>query len=155
MIIQQELEKTIKKIADALDHGNVIFPVAAKDYGKIKDQNDICINVFSYEDKVVCPIYISEKQFDDCMNVLMIHEGDKSHYVYIKDFNRLMFNKTKHKEKKLFCTRCLQNFSSESVLDRHKENCLIINGEQKVELSGVLLVLKIIRIKCEFYLNIF
>ena len=30
------------------------------------------------------------------MNVLMIHERNKSHYVYIKDFNRLMFNKTKN-----------------------------------------------------------
>ena len=62
--------------------------VCAKDYSRIEDQNDICINVFSYESKVVFPIYISEKEFDDCMNVLMIHEGDKSHYVYIKDFNR-------------------------------------------------------------------
>ena len=65
----------------------------------------------------------------------MIHEGNKSHHVHIKDFNRLMF-KTKHGEKKYFCTRCLQHFSSESVLDRHKENCLVINGKQRVKLSG-------------------
>ena len=26
-----------------------------------------------------------------------------NHYVYIKDFNRLMFNKTRHKSKKYFC----------------------------------------------------
>ena len=30
------------------------------------------------------------------MNVLMIHEENKSRYVHIKSFNRLMFNKTKH-----------------------------------------------------------
>ena len=29
----------------------------------------------------------------------------------------------------------LQHFSSENVLDKHKENCLIINGEQRVELN--------------------
>ena len=66
----------------------------------------------------------------------MIHDKDKFHYVYIKDFNRLMYNKTKHKEKKWFCMRCLQYFSSEIVLNKHKENCLLINGEQKVELSN-------------------
>ena len=69
------------------------------------------------------------------MNLLMIHEEHKSHYVYIKDFNRLMFNKTKNKNKKHFCMRCLQCFSSESILVKHKENCLIINGKQHVKLS--------------------
>ena len=76
------------------------------------------------------------------MNVFMIHDEaskaseDRFRYVYIKDFNRLMYNITKHKEKKLFCLRCLQNFSNKSVLDKYKENCLIINGTQKVELSN-------------------
>ena len=60
MIIRQGLKKD-KKIANTLNYANMNFPVSAKDYGKIEDQNDICINVFSYEDKVVCPIYISKK----------------------------------------------------------------------------------------------
>ena len=36
----------------------------------------------------------------------------KSHYAYIKDFNRLMFNKSKNKNKRYFCRYCLQCFSS-------------------------------------------
>ena len=31
--------------------------------------------------------------------------------------------------------RCLQHFSSENVLDKHKENGLVINGEQRVKLN--------------------
>ena len=65
----------------------------------------------------------------------MIHERNKSHYVYIKDFNRLMFSKTKNGNKKWFRIHCLQHFSSEIVLDKHKENFLVINGEQRVELN--------------------
>ena len=65
----------------------------------------------------------------------MIHEGDKSHYVYIKGFNRLMFNKTGNKNKKWFCMRCLQCFSSENILNKHKEDCLVVNGEQRVKLN--------------------
>ena len=102
----------------------------------IEDKNDICINVFSYEDKVICPVYVSTKEYDDCMNVLMIHKGDKSHYVYVKDFNRLMFNVNKNGGKKLLCMRCLQHFSSEIILKKHKENCLLVNGEQRVKLDG-------------------
>ena len=49
----------------------------------------------------------------------MIHEGNRSHYVYIKDFNRLKFSKSKNKNKKWFCMRCLQCFSSKKVLDMH------------------------------------
>ena len=41
---------------------------------------------------------------------------NKSHYVYIKDFNRLMFNKSQNKNKKHFCRYCSQCFSSESIL---------------------------------------
>ena len=69
------------------------------------------------------------------MDLLLIHEENKSHYVYIKDFNRFMFNKSKNKNKKHFCRYCLQYFSSESILTDYKENCLVINGKQCVKLS--------------------
>ena len=58
-----------------------------------------------------------------------------SHYVYIKDFDRIMFNKTKHKGKKYFCKNCLQCFSSEKILNEHKEDFLVINGKQNVKLE--------------------
>ena len=55
--------------------------------------------------------------------------------MYIKDFNRLMFSKTKTKYKKYFCMRCLQCFSSEKKLKEHKEDCLMINGKQNIKLE--------------------
>ena len=109
-----------RKIASALDYDGIKFPVGIKDVGVIEDKNEICINVFSYEDKIVCPVHISKKEYRDCMNLLMIHEGDKSHYVYVKDFNWLMFNVNKHGEKKWFWMRGLQHFSSEIILKKHK-----------------------------------
>ena len=69
------------------------------------------------------------------MDLLLIFDENKSHYVYIKDFNRLMFNKTKSKDKKYFRKCCLQCFSSEKVLTEHKENGLVINGKQNVKLG--------------------
>ena len=66
----------------------------------------------------------------------MILNENKSHYVYIKDFNRFMFNKTKCKNKIYFCKCCLQFLSSEQVLIEHGENGLIINGKQSVKLRG-------------------
>ena len=69
------------------------------------------------------------------MNLLLITDGDKTHNVYIKDFDRFMFHKTKNKSKKYFCKSCLQCFSSKNMLMKHKEACLSINGAQSVRLE--------------------
>ena len=63
-------------------------------------------------------------------DLLLVIDENKSHYVYIKVFDRFMFHKTKNKNKKYFCKSCLQCFSSKNVLTEHKEICLNINGAQ-------------------------
>ena len=67
--------------------------------------------------------------------MLLLINDDKSHYVYIKDFDTFMFHKTKSKNKKRFCKSCLQCFSSENVLIKHKEDCLSISGQQSKNLE--------------------
>ena len=66
-----------------------------KDFSKIDVNSNICINVFGYENKLVFPIYVSDQKFEDSMDLLLLIDDDKSHYVYIKDFDRFMFHKTK------------------------------------------------------------
>ena len=74
-----------------------------------------------YENRLVFPIYISDQKFKDSMDLLLLIDNDKSHYVYIQDFNGFTFHKTKNKNKKWFCKSCLQCFSSENVLIKHKK----------------------------------
>ena len=66
---------------------------------------------------------------------MLLINDDHSHYMYIKDFNTFMFRKTKNKNKKWFCKSCLQCFSSENVLIKHREDCLSINGQQSVDVE--------------------
>ena len=80
------------------------------------------------------PVYLSEQKFNDNMNLLLIANEFKSHYVYIKDFDKFMFNRTKNK--KHFCKCCLQSFSSKEILIEHKKDCLVINGKQSVKLKS-------------------
>ena len=68
------------------------------------------------------------------MNLLLITEDEKKHYVLIKDFNAFMYNQSKHKERKHFCIYCLQCFSSERILANHVNNCLTINGAQAINM---------------------
>ena len=58
--------------------------------------------MFVYENELVFPIYVSDKRINDSIDLLLLIKDDKSHYVYIKDFNKFMFYKTKNKNKKWF-----------------------------------------------------
>ena len=93
------------------------------------------VNVFGYENKVY-PLYISKKSYNQMLNSLLITEKDKSHYVFIKDFNRLIFSRTNIKKN---CMSCLQSFTTEEILSNHKKQCLLINGCQAVNYeSGII-----------------
>ena len=106
---------------------------------RIEKQNEININVFGYdsERKSAFPIRVSREKYDDHMELLYL-EGElnvnshvNSHYVLIKDFNRFMFNFTKHKGRKNFCMYC---FYSNISLAKHKVDCMVINGVQAIQL---------------------
>ena len=87
------------------------------------------------------------------MDLLLISDKEKSHYVYIKDFDRFMLHKTKNKNKKYFCKSCLQCFHCKNVLNNHKKVCLKINGEQAEKLEKRTIELKTIFNKYQFHLK--
>ena len=93
-------------------------------------------NVFCYDNKLTYPIYLSDQKFNDKIDLLLISNEFKSHYVYVKDFDRFKFHKTKNRNKKHFCKCCLQCFSSKEILIEHKKDCLVINGKQSVNLKS-------------------
>ena len=136
----QRVKETDKALAKELDYTGVTFPVTIRDMGKIEKQNKININAYVYDEdgKYVSPIRNSKEAYEDTLNVLLIERETekeyKQHYVYIKDFNRLNYNFTKHKSKKHFCLHCLQPFDSEYDLEAHKGDCLINNGTQRIEM---------------------
>ena len=99
----ERISKKDRKIANTLDYSGISFPISKNDYSKIEAKNSICINVYSYEDKNVYPIYVSGEKFNNSMDLLSITSENRSHYVYIKDFDRLMFNTSKNKNKKHYC----------------------------------------------------
>ena len=75
----ERIKKTDKKIAEELNYDGIEFPVQEKDFKKIEIKNNICINVFGCENKLVFPIYISNQKFEDSMDLLLLISNDKSH----------------------------------------------------------------------------
>ena len=78
------------------------------------------------------------------LDLLLISEEEKQHYVWIKDFNRFMFKQNKHQHRQYFCTYCLQYFPSKETLNKRTPNCIVVNGKQAVRMpkKGSLVLFK-------------
>ena len=94
----ERINKQDKKIAADLNYSDIVFPLYLNDYEKIEDRFQLQVNAFGYETKVY-PLYISKKSYTQALNLLLITQENKSHHVFIKDFNRLMFSKQNIKTK--------------------------------------------------------
>lgn len=116
----QRITKYKDKINE-VDYTEIEFPVKLKDIPKIEKNNDIRFDIFGFKSGYKCciyPLYISDKVCERTCEMLFItnetsekllenlgeniNSTEKCHYVYIKDFNSLMFNQTKYKTRKLF-----------------------------------------------------
>ena len=62
------IKKTDGRLASNLNYEGIEFPVQEKDFNKIEVQNNICINVFGYENELVFPIYVSDQKFKNSMD---------------------------------------------------------------------------------------
>ena len=125
----ERINKEDKKIAANLNYSDIVFQLDIYDYEKIEDGFQMQVNIIGYKNKEY-PLYISRKPYDQTLNLLLITEKDKSNSVFIKDFSRLMFSRTKHKDKKHYFMSCLQNFTTEETLTNHKKQWLLVNGCQ-------------------------
>ena len=85
----------LTKNVSQLNYDKINFPVKLNQVNKIEKQKSISINIFGYENKQPFPVYISKEKNYNHMDLLLITEETKSHYVLIKDFNKFMFNQTK------------------------------------------------------------
>ena len=76
---QQIITKKGREVFKNLSYDSVEFPVSKKDYGKIKVLNKINVNLFCYENKMICPVYLSKQCFNDCLDLLLISNNFTSH----------------------------------------------------------------------------
>ena len=70
--------------------------ILEKKFSKIETKSNIFINIFYYEIKLIFPIYISDQKFENSVDLLLIIDENKSHYVCMKDFDRFILPKTKN-----------------------------------------------------------
>jgi len=69
------------------------------------------------------------------MNLLVIANGEKTHYCWIKNFNRLLSDQNSHRNQYHYCYYCLHGFTKRILLDRHLPYCQV-HGAQRTEMPS-------------------
>ena len=132
----RRITKADKEFAKKLNFKNTKFPAKSREIHKIEKKNSINISVFGYANKERHPVYLCIKKVLCCeekyVDLLLISEEGKRHYVLIKDFNTFMYDYNLHRGRKHCCQYCLQAFSSEEILKSHIKDCYKLMTNKKL-----------------------
>ena len=130
-----EKTSSYKKYENNLDFSGISFPTPISEISKFEKRYEIAINVYgNNEDNnsiIVHRISRESKNIKRIHLFLLKNPDGNSHYMWIKNFGRLLHDQTKHDGKKYPCERCLRICSSQRVLDEHLEDCEGIEGKPK------------------------
>ena len=104
-----------------------------------KNNQNVSVNVYGLkkqkkdEKLIIYPLKIVDEEEKDHFDLLLITNGDKSHYTFISNFSRLVrVQKTSHDGHVIFCKRCFTSFdnqprnnilSGQAALEQHKLIC--------------------------------
>ena len=134
-----------KKLTDELNWTNVKFPTSNVDMDTFEENNEgkVAINVYYLdpdEGKQSILLYRKTKvlKAEHQISLLKLEDGDDYHYVFIKDYDRLMGSQTnKMKAKKHHCFHSKHGFISQELLNEHTEKgCMAVEGQQ-IEMPDV------------------
>ena len=117
-----------RKYENELKVDNLCFPIATKDVPKFEEMNsELSINILAVGDTKheYCVEYLSpHRNRTHHINLFLIEEGQKRHYVYVKNMSRLVGDRTRHNGQTYVCNSCLHPFCDKTTLEHHVPYCL-------------------------------
>ena len=108
----RERQNRYKPNLHKLNLDNIEFPMTLTDVAKFEKENNIGINVFSFDKNKILPLYLSKIKKQKIIPLLLLTHGFNSNYCLITNFLAFMARqfsgKVHHRYK--FCERCLRGF---------------------------------------------
>ncbi len=138
--VHPEREYHYTKINDDICNWDMMkYPAGNSDIDRFEDSNKGLISVNVYEefkhfDKSSIILHKRTRTLNakHHINLLKIEdETGKCHYVFIKDYNKLIGSQTNGDSNKLFhCRYCQHGFTRQNLLDPHGDRgCLAVEGQ--------------------------
>ena len=117
----------IKPYKEKYNWEDIDFPSTSKDWKKFKCNNEVALNIL-YVPSNTKKINIAYKSKDNLTQerqliLLMISDGQKWHYLVVKNLSGLLRGITSTHEEDFYCLNCFHSYGTENKLEAHKKIC--------------------------------
>lgn len=101
---------------------NIDFPITLREIRLFERLNtNISVNIYTIDNKEISgPLYITREEKKNHVNLLMLEDGDKTHFATILNLSSLLgVQISKNTRKIFFCFKCLNHFNRGVDLEFH------------------------------------
>ena len=117
----------IKPFIEKYNRENIDFPSTSKDWKKFECNNEVALNILyvPYNTKKINIAYKSKNNLtqENQIILLMISDGQKWHYLVVKNLSRLLRGITSNHKENYYCLNCFHSYRTENKLEAHKKIC--------------------------------
>ena len=115
----------IKPFIEKCNWEDIDFPSTSKDWKKFECNNEISLNIL-YVPYNTKQINIADKSKSNLTQkrqiiLLMISDGQKWHYLVIKNLSRLLRGITSNHKEDFYCLNCFHFYRTDNKLEAHKK----------------------------------
>ena len=115
----------IKPFIDQYNWKDIDFPAMSKDWKKFEFNNEIALNILyvPYNTEKINIAYKSKHNLtrEKQVILLMISNGEKWHYLTIKNLSRLLRGITSNHDGDFYCLNCFCAYSTKNKPEKHKK----------------------------------
>ena len=115
----------IKPFIDQYNWKDINFPSTSKDWKKLECKNEVALIILYvlYNTKQINIAYKSKNNLTQKRQIilLMISDGQKWHYLVVKNVSRLLRGITSNHKEDFYCLNCSHSYRTENKLEAHKK----------------------------------
>ena len=117
----------IKPFIEKYNWEDIDFPSTSKDWKKFECNHEVALNILcvSYNTKKINIAYKSKNNLTHKRQIilLMISDGQKWHYLVVKNLSGLLRGITSNHKEDFYCLNCFHCYRTENKLESHKKIC--------------------------------
>ena len=117
----------IKPFIEKYNWEDIDFPSTSKDWKKLECNNEVALNILYVPDntKKINIAYKSKNNLTQEKQIilLMISDGQKWHYLVVKNLSRLLRGITSNHKEDFYCLNCFHSYRTENKLEAYKKIC--------------------------------
>ena len=117
----------IKPFIRKYNSEDIDFPSTSKDWKKFECNNEVALNILyvPYNTKKINIAYKSKNNLTQERQIilLMISDGQKWHYLVVKNLSGLLRGITSNHKKDFYCLNCFHSYRTKNELEAHKKIC--------------------------------